>query len=195
MKKLLSIFVLFSLMLCSCGKEIVVERKEFHPSDDEMTAVLNENNTEWTMYRSDLLSEEMKTYMVYTDDMTETNAESDGNEAVKTIGAFVTHKSDLGQRVAFQFVNRHINSDGIDNITEKAVNVCCDLFSVNAEDEILKEINKIKPEEDTPYTAWYKEYGGVYVWFTYGVENGEIIPLIFSINDEGIHNELLADIE
>ena len=53
MKKLLSIFVLFSLMLCSCGKEIVVERKEFHPSDDEMTAVLNENNTEWTMYRSD----------------------------------------------------------------------------------------------------------------------------------------------
>ncbi len=195
MKKLLCILTRFSLLLCSCGKEVTVERKEFHPSDDEITAVLNENSTGWTMYRSDLLAEEMMTYMVYTDDMTETNAESDGNEAVKTIGAFVTHKSDLGQRVAFQFVNRHINSEGIDKITEKAVNVCCDMFAINTADEILKDLNKINAGEDTPYTAWYKEYGGVYVWLTYGVENGVITPLIFSINDEGIHNELLAAME
>ncbi len=172
-----------------------MERKEFHPGDDEVTAVLNKNSTDWYIYRSQLLAEEMMTYMVYTDDMTETNAESDGNEAVKTIGVFVTHKSDLGQRVAFQFVNKHINSEGIDKITEKAVKVCCDLFAVNAEDEILKDMGKATAQTDGGYTQWHKEYGGVYVWFQYTAENGVITPLIFSINDEGIHNELLADME
>lgn len=197
MKKLLCILTLFSIMLCSCGKEIVVERKEFHPGDDELTAVLNENSTGWYIYRSQLLAEEMKGVIVSTDDSTEYISDGTDTDVDKTIGAFVTHKSEHGQRVAFQYMRpkTHINTDKMEAITEKAVKVCCDLFAVNAEDEILKEINKIKAGEDKPYNAWYKEYGGVYVWFTYGVENGEIIPLIFSINDEGIHNELLADME
>lgn len=195
MKKLLYLFVLFAIILSGCSKEIVVERKEFHPSDDEMTAVLNENSTDWYIYCSDLLAEEMKAVIVSSDDESEYIAVEYPTDVDKTIGVLVTHKSEPGQRTAFQYMRNHINSDNISNITEKAVNVCCDLFAINAADEILKDISKIKPGEDTPYTAWYKEYGGVYVWFTYGVEKGEIIPLIFSINDEGIHNELLADME
>ena len=117
MKKLLYLFVLFAIILSGCSKEIVVERKEFHPSDDEMTAVLNENSTDWYIYCSDLLAEEMKAVIVSSDDESEYIAVEYPTDVDKTIGVLVTHKSEPGQRTAFQYM-RIVNSNLSNSLTQ-----------------------------------------------------------------------------
>lgn len=193
MKKLaISICLILVLLFSGCSENISIEKNEFPLKANEVSAILSENNTNWYIEKTEVLSDKLTAMIVYSDNENEFRNNSENpTQAEKAVGAVAFYNSDDGQRIAFQYLTFRPNMDTFQTILPKSIDICCDMYSVNAADNILKDISNINLNIDIDYSYWYKEYGSVYAWLQYKVERGKMIPIAFSINDEGAHNIML----